>query len=65
MFATSKGGIGMAAPKKSRNKVNVSKFSTNLKPLKLSKKKLAQSSQSYDKDYQKTSPDVDYESDLR
>ena len=65
MFATSKGGIGMVAPKKSRNEANVSKISTNLKPLKLPKKKLAQCSQSCDKDFQKTSADADYEFDLR
>ena len=55
MFATSKGGIGMAAPKKSRNDANISNLSTNLKPLNLPKKKLAQCSQSCDKDNQKFS----------
>ena len=65
MFATSKGGIGMVAPKKNRNEANMSKISTNLKPLKLPKKKLAQCSQSCDKDYQKSPTEAEYEFDLR
>ena len=53
------------ASHKSRNDANMSKISTNLKPLKLTKKKLAQYSQSCDQDYQKSSADADDNLDLR